>query len=517
MDLPRLPPLHSDDSLFCSEDKIFDMLSHLDISKAAGPDGISARMLKETAISITSMITTIFNMSISTGVLPAQWKKSLVVPIPKSGDSSNPANYRPISLLSIVSKLLERHICDLLLDHFEVSPQQWGFQEGKSTTNAILSAVSDWYIQLENGFEVLAVFFDLQKAFDSVPHSLLLQKLYVLGIPCHLIRWIANYLYDRSQQVAVDGELSPYTSVVSGVPQGSVLGPILFLIYIDGLCGIHLSSGNTVLFADDLLLHNRISQLSDFIALQKDVDELCNWLNNYSLTLNAKKCKSLLISRKKQPIEAPVINVKGHPLERVTAYKYLGILITSDLSWSSHIQAITTKARKQTGMLYRRFYNNSQPSTLKTLYIALIRPLLEYGVPVWDPHLRKDINLLESVQKFATKLCTKSWSAHSYDERLHLLNLDSLSKRRAFLKLCHLYKLVHGQSASYNLPINFSNNSLYPTRFNHSLTLEVPFSHSNSYFYSFFCDAVRVWNTLPYNIVSSSFHSFKQNLSMYLP
>ena len=170
-------------------------------------------------------------------------------------------------------------------------------------------------------------------------------------------------------------------------------------------------------------------------------------------------------------------------MERVTAYKYLGILITSDLSWSSHIQAITTKARKQTGMLYRRFYNNSQPSTLKILYVALIRPLLEYGVPVWDPHLRKDINLLESVQRFATKLCTKSWSAH---ERLHLLNLDSLSKRRAFLKLCHLYKLVHGQSASYNLPINFSNNSLYPTRLNHSLTLEVPFSHSNSYFYSFF-------------------------------
>ena len=151
------------------------------------------------------------------------------------------------------------------------------------------------------------------------------------------------------------------------------------------------------------------------------------------------------------------------------------------------MQAITTKARKQTGMLYRRFYNNSQPSTFKTLYVALIRPLLEYGVPVWDPHLRKDIDLLESVQRFATKLCTKSCSAHPYEERLHLLNLDSLSKRRAFLKLCHLHN--HDQSASYNLPINFSN---------HSLTLEVPFSHSNSYFYSFFCDAARVWNTLPY-------------------
>jgi hypothetical protein len=143
-----------------------------------------------------------------------------------------------------------------------------------------------------------------------------------------------------------------------------------------------------------------------------------------------KKCKSLLISRKKQPIEAPVINVKGQPLERVTTYNYLGILITSDLTWSSHIQAITTKARKQMGMLYRRFYNNSQPSTLKALYVALIRPHLEYGVPVWDPYLKKDIVLLESVQRFATKICTKSWSTHSYEERLHSLNLDSLRKRR---------------------------------------------------------------------------------------
>ena len=130
-------------------------------------------------------------------------------------------------------------------------------------------------------------------------------------------------------------------------------------------------------------------------------------------------------------------------MERVTAY-----LITSDLSWSSHIQAITTKARKQTGMLYRRFYNNSQPSTMKALYVVLVRLLLEYGIPVWDPHLKKDIDLLESVQRFATKICTKAWSAHPYEERLHSLNLDSLSKRRAFLKLCHLYKLVHGQQTT---------------------------------------------------------------------
>ena len=203
-----------------------------------------------------------------------------------------------------------------------------------------------------------------------------------------------------------------------------------------------------MLFADDLLLHTCISCSSDFISLQRcqsDIDELCAWLNNnYSLTLNANKCKSLLISRKKQPTEAPAMFVNGHPLERVTSYKYLGILITSNLSWSSHIQVITTEARKLTGMLYRRFYKNSQPSTLKALYIVLIRPVLKYGIPAWDPYLKRTLIVLNPFKSLLLRFALNCGTLNPIEARLHSLKLDTLSRRRCHLKQCHLYKLVHG-------------------------------------------------------------------------
>ena len=257
--------VHTDNDLLCTEPEVFDLLASLDILQATGPDGISAQMLKLTAESITPIITVLFNQSISTGTVPDLWKVSLVVPIHKQGDRANPSNYCPISLLPIVSEVLEQHIAKKLRSILSISDQQWGFMPGRSTTGAILSAIHDWHKCLDKGAGVQAVFFDLQKAFDLVPHGPL------INIHIVLVSWISSYLYNRKQQVGVCGVNSDPISVTSGVPQDSVLGPLLLLIYVDGPTSIPLNGGSLVVFADDLLLYKVILGAGDFLTLQEDV------------------------------------------------------------------------------------------------------------------------------------------------------------------------------------------------------------------------------------------------------
>ena len=228
--------------MLCSEDEVLELLLSIDISKASGSDGISGCMLRSTACTIAPVITELFNLSIRSGIVPSAWKHSAIVPIPKGKAFNDLSNYRPVSLLSICSKLLERHISSILMDYiFEnnlLDSNQWGFLPGKSTTAALLSVVHDWHLQLNSNTEVCAVFFDLRKAFDSVPHRPLLQKLEKLGINEYLLSWITSYLFEREQKVLVSGEESSSLPVVSGVPQGSVLGPLLFVIYVDGISSV---------------------------------------------------------------------------------------------------------------------------------------------------------------------------------------------------------------------------------------------------------------------------------------
>ena len=265
------------DELLCSEEEIELHLRVLDVKKSSGADGISAVMLKRTAHAIAPSLTTLFNLSLKTGVFPRDWKLARVVPIPKIGAKSNPANYRPISLLPIVSKVLERHVSNImknhLTDHSPLSAQQWGFTAKKSTTSALLSFTHNCLESLDNGNEVGAVFFDLSKAFDSVPHGPLLAKIEEIGVSPFLIRWIQSYLSSRSQSVVLDGAESDPLPVISGVPQGSILGPLLFLTYIDKVTNL-IRSSNIILYADDIALYLPIKEQSDYSQLQEDVTSL---------------------------------------------------------------------------------------------------------------------------------------------------------------------------------------------------------------------------------------------------
>ena len=239
-DLPHTSPDSCPTDFLCTEEEVYSLLSTLDTTKANGHDHISARMLKETALSITPAVTELFNISIRLGELPDEWKVSHVSPIPKSDNHSDPGSYRPISLLSILSKL-EKHICDILLAHFEehhpISTQQWGFTCGKSTTGALLDTTNQWFRELEQGHDICTVFFDYSIAFDTILHRPLLQKLQNYGVHQQILRWLTHYLCLCTQYVCVNGSSSDILPVSSGVPQGSVLGPLL---YIDDITDLQL-------------------------------------------------------------------------------------------------------------------------------------------------------------------------------------------------------------------------------------------------------------------------------------
>ena len=508
------------DELICDEDSVYDLLATLDVSKSSGPDGISGKMLKHTAVSIASSVTQLFNQSIQSGRVPRGWKLSSVVPIPKSKKTHSPDNYRPISLLSILSKVLEKHIHNVIFEHLTrhhpLSDCQWGFRSGRSTVSALLSTVHHWLQLMESGKDVCAVFLDYQKAFDSVPHAPLMKKLQDIGIHTNLLTWLYDYLTLRKQQVVVDGEASDQVSVVSGVPQGSVLGPLLFSIYINDITEVYITPQSyRVLYCDDVLLYRGMSEpKEDLSALQLDINKLASWSDEQLLKLNAKKCKYMIMSRRRKAktgTEADVsLYLGGAELEEVECFKYLGVLVQNNLIWSNHISGICTKAKQILGMLYRQFYNNSSPETLKQLYLSLVRPHLEYACQLWDPYTHHDINQLESVQKFALKMISHRWDI-GYEELVNLVDLPTLKRRRLHLKLGEVYKIIHELC---DFPDVFQVQATRSNRLARDFTIHCPFARTNYFYHSFVPSSIRAWNSLDESIVNApTLHSFKSLLT----
>ena len=366
------------EEFLCTVDEVRHLLEALDTKKSTGPDEIPAKILKIVASNIAPSVTKLFNLSIGSGLFPISWKSSNIVAIPKSSEMKNPSNYRPISLLSIISKMLERHVSSLisehLLEHNIISDEQWGFTSKKSTTTALLTLTHEWLRHLEAGMEVCVIFLDLKKAFDSVPHRDLLMVVKSTGLHPILLRWLCSYLSARSQRVVVGGVSSSEVHAVSGVPQGSVLGPLLFKIYINSITDLKLTTGSKLmLYADDVILYRPISKTEEYSDVQKDLNTLNVWSNSSRLLFNPLKCKYMVITRKKaNSLVPPIITLGSSVIERTYSYKYLGVTISSDLSWSEHIHIICTKARKTIGLLYRHFYLNSNTPSLLQLYLTLV-------------------------------------------------------------------------------------------------------------------------------------------------
>ena len=318
--------------------EILKIIKSLKNGKAPGPDGITSTMLKHTAAQVAFPLALVFNISLNEGKIPDDWKRANVVPIHKSGDIGGIKNYRPIiSLCSVVGKLLERVVTRNVVEYMQtsglISPQQHGFMSGWSCTTLLTKVCHHWMQILDTRSppDVDVIFLDWRKAFDKVSHSILLSKLHQYGICGSLWHWISSFLLGRFQCVQFRGASSGWVPVESGVPQESVLGPLLFNLFVLDLPNFVQSP--LPQYADDTLLYRPIHSEEDINIIQNDLNNIINWCNTNRMALNSDKCKVMRLSRRMNAIRPAPYTILGKYLCVVQNYKYLGIMISSNVKW----------------------------------------------------------------------------------------------------------------------------------------------------------------------------------------
>lgn len=517
--MPSLEPLVCEklNYISCTTEEILKHLKSLKTNKSPGPDRISPVILKSCAFELAPSISFLVNKSFLLGHLPEDWRSANIVPLHKKGSKHLRENYRPISLTSMICKISEKIVRDRLTSFWQdqnvINKNQFGFLQGRSTVTQLLSTFHDFARSRNSSVATDVVFLDLAKAFDSVPHERLLIKLYSLGIESKLLNWLRHFLTCRKQRVVVRGTFSDWAPVISGTPQGTILGPILFLSYINDI--VDSVSSKIKLFADDTKIYRELRNPSlDEQYLQTDLNNLGKWAKKWQLRFNEEKCEAMRITHSR---DKSTTNYKlGTALKDVKSFKDLGIIISKDLTWSEHISTMVNKANQVLGLI-RRSVGTANTTTFSLLYKTLVRPLLEYAAPVWNPYLVKDIHAIESVQRRASRLALRQKRGDmSYEERCDTLHWPSLSSRRTYSSLVECYKIVFGLS-HLDFEEFFQFAKVKSTRANHSYKLYCKLSRINCFKYSFFNNVISYWNNLPSNVVEAgTLELFKCKLKSFL-
>ena len=475
---------------------VHKLLLGLKPHKATGPDMVPARFLKDFAMELSNIITKLFQFSIDSGTIPDDWKRASIVPIFKKGEKHKPANYRPVSLTSICCKLLEHIVHSNIMDHYDhldiLTDKQHGFRTKRSCETQLIVTIQELARNMSAGEQMDIVLLDFSKAFDKVPHRRLLMKLDYYGVRGLTIKWIESFLSYRTQQVIVEGKSSTTADVLSGVPQGTVLGPLLFLSFINDMPDCTRS--DIRLFADDSLLYRQIRSRQDTITLQEDLAALEKWEKDWQMSFNPEKCTVIHVTNKRKPLITKY-QLHGHTLEREKTSKYLGVTISQDLRWNSHIDNVTTKANKSLGFI-RRNMRGCKSSVKDVAYKAIVRPTLEYAATVWDPYTNQHINSIEMVQRRAARFVANNYHDFSPGTITNILEKqqwETLQARRSKARLTMMFKILHGE---VDIPANqYITSGDSRTRGAHRLR-EIP-SSKDVYKFSFFPRTVRQWNHLP--------------------
>ena len=493
LDGPSSPTIHD---LHISVDGVRKLMQDLDQNKASGPDKIPCRVLKELAPELSPVVTALFRQSLDCGILPKDWSDAIISPVYKKGDVHLASNYRPISLTCVLSKVMEHIICKHILSHLEahniLTTFQHGFRKSHSCETQLLLTVNDLTCSFDKKIQTDVAVLDFSRAFDTVPHERLLRKLEHYGIQGSIKSWVQAFLYNRQMWVVLDGESSAKSEVVSGVPQGTVLGPLLFLIFINDLPDVVSSGTTTRLFADDCLVYRNIMSETDQLSFQSDLSTLNAWAVKWGMRFNPKKCSIMRIHRSTTPSSCRY-SLCGESLDEVQHAKYLGITISDNLEWSSHVNAITNKASCTLNFL-RRNLKYCPKQSKQVAYFALVRSSLEYGSAIWDPRFQKDKDNLEKINRRAARFVTGDYRrTSSVSAMMKKLDWPVLEQRRENQRLIMMFKVVNNLVAVPSSPLIPADSR---TRANHIHKFKSISAQSAPYQNSFFPRTIPKWNTL---------------------
>jgi len=495
-----------------TEEAVYTKLKELKTDKAPFPEGVHPLMLKNLAEELAKPITMLYRKSLENKRLPVSWKCSSISVIFKKGIKTLAENYRPISLTCILCKILEsiirEHLVDHMLKNALFTDKQYGFIGGRSTALQLLRVLDEWSEAIDEGKDVDVVYMDYRKAFDTVPHKRLIEKVKAYGFAETIVGWLEDFVTGRKQRVQIKGSSSEDKDVKSGIPQGSVLGPFLFLLYVNDLP--EQVTSFVYLFADDNKVWKDIANNMDKQTLQHDLDEIHKWSKIWLLQIHPDKLAHVHIGNE---METPQYEymvgdmiVKYSDME-----KDLGVHIDNKLAFDRHITEKIKSANKMAGWI-RRSFDYLDKDIFKLLYTSLVRFHLEYCAVVWNPHLWKHIDMIEAVQIRATKM-VPGLRSMTYTERLKTLKLPTMTYRRLRGDMITVYKIMKGlyhKECCPKLPTLMEKTGregrqplqLYQERSNRDLRK-----------HSFTQRVVSVWNTLPsYVVKAESINDFKSKL-----